>query len=84
MNSIESKLYKMIIEDLRDVPDAPMSRLVNTLQYLKLVGIGLYPDSKDYLAVFDFSIEGIGSEYVYAAEFGCEGKFMSVSLVSSV
>jgi hypothetical protein len=52
------------------------------LDALYLKRIGLYPDSDDYLAVFDFTIDEEATDYLLAVEFDGEGDVFGVSMDS--
>jgi hypothetical protein len=52
------------------------------LDALYLKRIGLYPDSDDYVAVFDFTIDAEATDYLLAVEFDEEGDVFGVSMDS--
>jgi hypothetical protein len=62
-----------------DPDEVTIDHLLDAL-YLKR--IGLYPDSDDYVAVFDFTIDGEATDYLLAVEFDEEGDVFGVSMDS--
>lgn len=52
------------------------------LKAIQLKRIGLYPDSDDYVAVFDYSIDEDATNYVLAVEFDEAGAPIGVSMDS--
>lgn len=49
---------------------------------LHLQRIGLYPDSEDYVAVFDYSLDPDATQYILAVEFDSSGHVVGVSMDS--
>jgi hypothetical protein len=62
-----------------DPDELTIDHLLDSL-YLKR--IGLYPDSDDYVAVFDFTIDEQATDYLLAVEFDAEGDVFGVSMDS--
>jgi hypothetical protein len=52
------------------------------LDAMYLKRIGLYPDSDDYVAVFDFTIDEEATDYLLAVEFDADGDVFGVSMDS--
>jgi len=52
------------------------------LDALQLKRIGLYPDSEDYVAVFDYTIDEEATDYILAVEFDSEGTVFGLSMDS--
>lgn len=52
------------------------------LEAIHLKRIGLYPDSDDYVAVFDYTIDENATDYVLAVEFDETGAVIGVSMDS--
>ena len=52
------------------------------LKAIHLKRIGLYPDSEDYVAVFDYMIDEDASDYILAVEFDESGTVVGISMDS--
>jgi hypothetical protein len=52
------------------------------LAALKLVRIGLYPESKDAAAVFDYTIDRRATDYLLVANFNMAGKLLDITMES--
>lgn len=52
------------------------------LSSLHLQRIGLYPDSEDYVAVFDYSLDPDTTQYILAVEFDSSGRVVGISMDS--
>lgn len=52
------------------------------LRGLRLRRIGLYPESDDYLAVFDYSVDEEATQYILAVEFDASGSVVGISMDS--
>lgn len=62
--------------------DASVLKVQHLLHSLHLQRIGLYPDSEDYVAVFDFSLDPEATQYILAVEFDASGESVGVSMES--
>ena len=62
--------------------DASTLKVEHLLRSLHLQRIGLYPDSEDYVAVFDFSLDPNATQYILAVEFDASGEVVGVSMES--
>jgi hypothetical protein len=62
-----------------DPDDLTIGHLIDALQ---LKRIGLYPESDDYVAVFDFTIDEEATDYVLAVEFDPDGEVFGISMDS--
>jgi hypothetical protein len=52
------------------------------LSSLHLQRIGLYPDSEDYAAIFDYSLDPDATQYILAVEFDSSGRIVGISMDS--
>lgn len=52
------------------------------LKSLRLQRIGLYPESEDYVAVFDYSVDEEATQYILAVEFDAAGTVVGISMDS--
>jgi hypothetical protein len=52
------------------------------LSSLHLRRIGLYPDSEDYVAIFDYSLDPDATQYILAVEFDSSGRVVGISMES--
>jgi hypothetical protein len=64
---------------ITDPDDLDIQHLLDALQ---LKGIGLYPDSEDMVAVFDFTVDEEATDYLLAVEFDGEGAVIGISMDS--
>jgi hypothetical protein len=62
--------------------DASTLNVQHLLRSLHLQRIGLYPDSEDYVAVLDFSVDPDVTQYILAVAFDAEGEVVGVSMES--
>jgi hypothetical protein len=62
--------------------DASTLNVQHLLRSLHLQRIGLYPDSEDHVAVFDFSLDPGATQYILAVEFEASGEVVGVSMES--
>jgi hypothetical protein len=62
--------------------DASTLTVQHLLRSLHLQRIGLYPDSEDYVAVFDFSLDPEATQYILVVEFDAAGEVVGVSMES--
>ena len=64
---------------ITDPDDLDIQHLLDALQ---LKRIGLYPDSEDLVAVFDYAIDEQATDYLLAVEFDGEGAVIGISMDS--
>lgn len=64
---------------ITDPDDLDIQHLLDALQ---LKRIGLYPDSEDMVAVFDFTVDEEATDYLLAVEFDGEGAVIGISMDS--
>jgi hypothetical protein len=64
---------------ITDPDDLDIQHLLDALQ---LKRIGLYPDSEDLVAVFDYAIDEEATDYLLAVEFDAEGAVIGISMDS--
>jgi hypothetical protein len=62
--------------------DAKSLGVEQLLKAIHLKRIGLYPDSDDYVAVFDYTIDEDATNYVLAVEFDEAGAVIGISMDS--
>ena len=62
--------------------DASTLGVEHLLRTLHLQRIGLYPDSEDYVAVFDYSLDPDATQYILAVEFDSSGDVVGISMDS--
>ena len=56
--------------------------LQQLLAALQLVRIGLYPESADAVAVFDYTIDRRATNYLLVANFNIEGTLLDITMES--
>jgi hypothetical protein len=56
--------------------------LTQLLAALQLVRIGLYPESEDAVAVFDYTIDRRATDYLLVANFNAAGKLLDIDMES--
>jgi hypothetical protein len=62
--------------------DANKLGVEQLLKSIHLMRIGLYPDSEDYVAVFDYTIDEDATDYVLAVQFDEAGAVQDISMDS--
>ncbi|MBK6907474.1 MAG: DUF2004 domain-containing protein [Rhodocyclaceae bacterium] len=62
--------------------DAESLGVDQLLKALYLKRIGLYPDSDDYAAVFDYTVDEDATDYILAVEFDESGEVFGISMDS--
>jgi hypothetical protein len=62
-----------------DPDDLTIDHLLDALQ---LQRIGLYPESEDHVAVFDYTIDAEATDYLLAVEFDRDGELFGISMDS--
>lgn len=73
----EKELLKIF--GVEDPDDLGIDHLLDALQ---LKRIGLYPESEDFKAVFDYTIDGEATDYILAVEFDADGEVFGISMDS--
>jgi hypothetical protein len=63
----------------KNVESLGVDQLLNAIH---LNRIGLYPDSEDYVAVFDYTIDADATDYILAVEFDKSGQVVGISMDS--